>query len=73
MTQTREPKGGLATLVVLLIMVGIVAVGFVAQNAVAGEPPRPVSVARGVSVQPLVGWEFASQRFDASFSPASAA
>jgi hypothetical protein len=62
--QPREPKGGLATLVVLLIMVGIVAGGFVAQNAVADEPPKPIAVGLGVSITPPPDWEFGGRSED---------
>lgn len=59
-----QPKGGLATLVVLLIMVGIVAGGFYAQQAVAGLPSGPVEVARGVTVTPLPDWQFGGRTED---------
>lgn len=59
-----EPKGGLATLVVLLLMVGIVGGGFIAQGAIASAPPSPVTVARGVTLTPLEGWEFGGRSPD---------
>src|SRR5688572_13907764 len=59
-----EPRGGFATLVVLLIMIGIVAGGAVAQNAVAGIPQGPVQVARGVVLTPLPEWSFGGRSDD---------
>jgi hypothetical protein len=59
-----QPRGGLATLAVLLIMVGIVAGGYFAQNAVTDLPPQPVTVAGGVVVTPLSEWEFAGRSSD---------
>lgn len=53
-----QPRGGLATLAVLLIMVGIVAGGYFAQDAVADMPAQPVEVAGGVVVTPVADWEF---------------
>ena len=59
-----EPRGGLATLVVFVIMIGIVAGGAFAQNAVAGIPAGPVEVARGVMLTPLTEWEFGGRSDD---------
>src|SRR4051794_1076954 len=59
-----QPRGWLATLVVLVLMVVIVAAGFYAQSAVAGIPPRPVTVADGVVVTPGDEWEFAGRSDD---------
>jgi len=53
-----QPRGGIATLAVLLVMVGIVAGGFIASNAVAGLPAQPIEVAHGVIVTPVEDWEF---------------
>lgn len=62
--QASQPRGVLATIVVLLIMVGIVGGGYVAQNAVASGPPRPVEISDGVTVTPPVEWEFAHRTED---------
>jgi hypothetical protein len=61
----RQPKGWLATLAVLVIMLGILIGGFVAQNAVANEPPKPVSVG-DVVLTPPAGWDFAGRSEDES-------
>jgi hypothetical protein len=61
----RQPKGWLATLAVLVIMLGILIGGFVAQEAVANEPPKPVSIG-GVVLTPPTGWDFAGRSEDES-------
>ncbi len=55
---SAQPRGCLATLAVLVIMVGIVGVGFAAANAVADIPNQPVTVSDGVSLVPPPDWEF---------------
>ncbi len=60
----RPPRGGLATLAVLLVMLGIVGGGYAAEAAVADVPARPVTVADGVVVTPLAGWEFGGRSDD---------
>jgi hypothetical protein len=62
--EPRQPRGGLATLAVLLIMIGIVVGGAFAQGAVANVPPQPVTVANGVVVTPLDEWEFGGRSDD---------
>jgi len=59
-----QPRGCLATLAVLVIMIGIVAAGFFAQDAVADIPNQPVQVAPGVSVLPPPDWEFQGRSDD---------
>ncbi|MEO6349737.1 MAG: hypothetical protein ABIP53_03720 [Candidatus Limnocylindrales bacterium] len=59
-----QPRGGLATLAVFLLMIGIVVVGAFAQGAVANQPPQPVTVASGVVVTPLDEWEFGGRSDD---------
>jgi hypothetical protein len=59
-----QPRGGLATLVVFLIMVGIVAGGAFAAGAVANTPSLPVMVSDGVVVTPLPEWEFGGRSDD---------
>jgi hypothetical protein len=61
-----EPRGGLATLAVLLIMIGIVAGGAFAHSAVAALPPGPIEVAPGVVLTPVPEWEFAGRSEDGS-------
>ena len=60
---TRPPKGWLATFVVAAVMVVIVGGGFVAQGAVANEPPKPVEI-NGVVLTPAEGWDFAGRSDD---------
>lgn len=55
---TSQPRGCLATLAVLVVMVGIVGAGFGAANAVADIPNQPVQVGEGVSLIPPPEWEF---------------
>src|SRR5687768_13806292 len=62
--RATQPRGGLATLAVLLIMVGILVGGFMAVGAVANVPSAPVTVASGVVVTPLTGWEFGGRSED---------
>src|SRR5918995_860669 len=59
-----QPRGGLATLIVLLVMVAVVGGGYVASNAVAGLPAQPVEVANGVIVTPYQNWEFGGRSDD---------
>lgn len=59
-----QPRGCLATLAVLVIMVGIVGAGFVAANAVADIPNQPVQVGDGVSLIPPPEWEFQGRAED---------
>jgi hypothetical protein len=59
-----QPRGGLATLVVFLVMIGIVGGGYVASNAVADLPAQPVEVARGVVVTPVANWDFGGRSSD---------
>lgn len=62
--QQSEQRGWLATLSVLVIMVGIVGAGFAAESAVADVPPRPIEVSDGVIVTPLPDWEFGGRSED---------
>lgn len=63
MAARSQPKGWLATLVILLIMLGIVVGGFFAAAAVASIPDKPIEVARGVIVTVPSEWEYQG-RFD---------
>jgi len=47
-----------------MIMIGIVVGGFVAQDAVADVPNRPVDVGHGVSLVPPPDWEFVGRAND---------
>jgi hypothetical protein len=59
-----QPKGWLATFLVLLAMAGITGVGVVAADAAEDLPPRPIEVASGVIVTPAAGWEFVGRSDD---------
>jgi len=60
-----QPRGWLATLAVLVIMVGIVGVGIVAANTFADVPNQPIQLGEGVSLVPPPGWEFQGRADDA--------
>ena len=62
--RAAAPKGWLATLGVLLVMVGIVGGGFVAAVALSSVPDKPVSVADGVSVVIPPDWEYVGRGDD---------
>src|SRR5262245_13361644 len=58
------PKGWLATLGVLLVMVGIVGGGFVAAVALSSVPDKPVALTNGVTVVIPPDWEYAGRSDD---------
>lgn len=58
------PKGWLATLVILLLMVGIVVGGFVGAASVADLPDRPISMANGVTIVVPPDWEYGGRADD---------
>jgi hypothetical protein len=66
LARPAPPKGWLATLVVLLVMVGLVALGFAAAIAVAKLPDKPITVEDGVVVTIPSLWEFAGRSDDGS-------
>ena len=59
-----QPKGWVATIAVLVIMVGIVGAGFFAQSAVADIPNQPVEISRGVILTQPPEWEFQGRADD---------
>lgn len=59
-----QSRGCLGTLGVLVVMLLIVGGGAVAAGAVADLPDAPVSVGRGVTVQPPAGWQFVGREDD---------
>lgn len=59
-----QPKGWLATLGVLAIMLGIVGVGFVAASSLSSVPDKPVAVANGVQVVIPPEWEYVGRSDD---------
>jgi hypothetical protein len=64
MTNTREPRGCLATLAVLVIMIGILVGGVAADGAIADQPPRRIEVSDGVTITPPPDWEFGGRSDD---------
>jgi hypothetical protein len=63
-TPASQPRGCLPTLIVFLVMIGIVGAGYVASDALANEPPKPVSVSHGVSLVAPWDWEFGGRSTD---------
>jgi hypothetical protein len=61
---TAPPRGWLATLIVLVVMLGIVVGGCVASNALANEPPKPINVSHGVSLTAPWDWEYSGKSED---------
>ena len=59
-----QPKGWLATFLVLVAMAGIVGAGAVAAEAAEEIPQRPIEVASGVLITPADGWEFVGRSDD---------
>ena len=59
-----QPKGWLATLGVLAVMLGIVGAGFVAAAALSSVPDKPITVADGVQVVIPAQWEFVGRSDD---------
>ena len=59
-----QPRGWLATLVVLVLMVAILALGFYANGLVENTPSHAVTVASGVVITPGGEWEFAGRSDD---------
>jgi hypothetical protein len=59
-----QPKGWLATLGVLLIMLGIVGVGFFAAATLSSVPDKPITVANGVQVVIPPEWEYVGRSDD---------
>lgn len=59
-----QPRGCVATLAVLMVMIGIVVAGFFAQDAVADIPNQPVAIGHGVSLVPPPDWEFVGRADD---------
>jgi hypothetical protein len=60
----KQPRGCLATLAVLVLMLTIVGSGMVAAESVQDLPAGPVTIADGVVVVPAGGWEFAGRTED---------
>jgi hypothetical protein len=63
-TSTSQSRGCLSTLVVFLLMIGIVVGGYIATDALANEPPKPVSVSHGVSLVAPWDWQFGGRSTD---------
>lgn len=61
---TAPPKGWLATLAVLVVLLGIVVGGCYASNALANLPPKPINVSHGVSLTAPWDWEYSGKSED---------
>jgi hypothetical protein len=59
-----QPKGWLATLGVLALMLGIVGAGFFAAAALSSVPDKPITVANGVQVIIPPQWEYVGRSND---------
>ena len=59
-----QPRGWLATLSVLAIMLGIVGAGFFAAGALSSVPDKPITVANGVQVVIPAEWEYVGRSDD---------
>lgn len=59
-----EPKGWLATFLIILIMVGIVGAGFAAAVALSSVPDKPITIARGVIIVVPPDWSFGGRSDD---------
>jgi hypothetical protein len=57
----RESRGCLGTLAVALLMFAVLGAGLATATALRDRPPVPVTVGRGVAVQPPIEWEFAAR------------
>jgi hypothetical protein len=62
--KTSQPKGCLAVLAVLGVMIGILVAGAVASDSLANEPPKPISVGQGVSLTAPWSWEYQGRSED---------
>jgi hypothetical protein len=64
--KTSQPKGCLAVLAVIGLMIGILVVGAVASDSLANEPPKPINVGHGVSLTAPWSWEYQGRSEDAN-------
>ena len=62
--KTSQPKGCLAVLAVVGIMLGILVVGAVASDSLANEPPKPINLGNGVSLTAPWSWEYQGKSED---------
>jgi hypothetical protein len=62
--KTSQPKGCLAVLAVLGVMIGIVVAGAIASDSLANEPPKPITVGQGVSLTAPWSWEYQGRSED---------
>lgn len=62
--KTSQPKGCLAVLAVLGLMIGIVVAGAIASDSLANEPPKPIALGHGVSLTAPWSWEYQGRSED---------
>ncbi len=60
----REPKGCLAVIAVVVVMIGILVVGAVASDSLANEAPKPINLGHGVSLTAPWSWEYQGRSED---------
>jgi hypothetical protein len=59
-----EPKGWLATFLIIVIMVGVVGAGAVAAASLSSVPDKPITIAEGVTVVVPPDWSFGGRSED---------
>lgn len=59
-----EPKGWLATFLIILIMVGVVGAGALAAASLSSVPDKPISIAEGVTVVVPPDWSYGGRSDD---------
>ena len=59
-----QPKGWLATFLIILIMVGVVGVGALAAASLSSVPDKPISIAEGVTIVVPPDWSYGGRSDD---------
>ena len=59
-----QPKGWLATLSIILVMVGIVGAGAVAAASLSSLPDKPITIADGVTIVVPADWSYGGRTDD---------
>ena len=60
----RQPKGCLAVLAVVVLLIGIIVGGAIASDSLANEPPKPINLPHGVSLTAPWSWEYQGKSED---------
>jgi hypothetical protein len=60
----KQPKGCLAVIAVLVLMIGILVAGAIASDSLANEPPKPINLGQGVSLTAPWSWEYQGRSED---------